>query len=441
MNKEVKSAEVFLWGSKIGILYKPSDSPICKFMYDKNFLDSKIELSPFAMPLSSNVYEFRTLNDETFHGLPGLFADSLPDRFGNAVINKWLAMNGRLPDSLNPIEMLCYVGKRGMGALEYIPAIDIFDDEKSKVDIEDLSKYASQVLNEKSKISFNMKNISAMQLLKLGTSAGGARAKAIIAYNKKTKEIRSGQISAGKGFDYYILKFDGVEGSGDHGLKDGLDYTKIEYAYYNMAIDCKIDMMECELLHVGNKNHFLTKRFDRININDGTNRKVDKVHMQTLGALTHIDYNVPLMCSYEMLAMYSCKLNADLSDIEQIYRRMVFNVLAVNCDDHVKNFSFLMNRNGEWKLSPAYDITFAYKEGNKWLSRHQMSVNNKSENINNDDLIEAGINMDLKKSKCKNIVDEIARITQNWLSYAENANVSEQTAYAINNIIKKASKI
>ncbi len=427
MSNEIKSAEVYLWGSKIGVLYKPADSEICQFEYDKNFLDSKIELSPFAMPLSSNVYEFRTLNDMTFRGLPGLFADSLPDRFGNAVINKWLAMKGRLPNSLNSIEMLCYVGKRGMGALEYVPAIDLYEDEKSKVDIESLSELAAQVLSDKSKISFNMKNISAMQLLKLGTSAGGARAKAIVAYNKKTNEIRSGQINAGKNFGYYILKFDGVEGSGDHGIKDGLDYTKIEYAYYKMAIDCKIDMTESELLKAGNKNHFLTKRFDRVNI-DG---KVDKVHMQTIGALTHIDYNIPLMCSYEMLAMYSRKLNPDLSDIEQIFRRMVFNILAVNCDDHVKNFSFLMNRSGEWKLSPAYDMTFAYKEGNKWLSRHQMSVNGKSENISYDDLLEAGINMDLKKSKCKNIIEEIRNVVSNWLTYAEQANVSEKTAHLV----------
>lgn len=427
MSNDIKSAEVILWGSKIGILYKPADSEICQFEYDKNFLDSKIELSPFAMPLSANVYEFVTLNDMTFRGLPGLFADSLPDRFGNAVINKWLAMKGRLPNSLNPIEMLCYVGKRGMGALEYVPSIDLYEDEKSKVDIESLSELATQVLNDKSKISFNMKNISAMQLLKLGTSAGGARAKAIIAYNKKTKEIRSGQINAGKNYDYYILKFDGVEGSGDHGIKDGLDYTKIEYAYYKMAIDCKIDMSECELLKVGNKSHFLTKRFDRINV-DG---RGDKVHMQTLGALTHIDYNIPLMCSYEMLSLYSRRLNPDLSEIEQIYRRMVFNVLAVNCDDHVKNFSFLMNRNGEWKLSPAYDMTFAYKEGNRWLSRHQMSVNGKSENISYDDLLEAGINMDLKKSKCKSIIEEIKNVVANWLTYAEAANVSEQTAQLV----------
>ena len=427
MSKEIKSAEVFLWGSKVGVLYKPADSNICQFEYDKNFLDSKIELSPFAMPLSSNVYEFRTLNDMTFRGLPGLFADSLPDRFGNAVINKWLAMKGRLPNSLNAIEMLCYVGKRGMGALEYIPAMDLYEDEKSNVDIESLSELAAKVLNDKSKISFNMKNISAMQFLKLGTSAGGARAKAVVAYNKKTNQIRSGQINAGENFDYYILKFDGVEGSGDHGVKDGLDYTKIEYAYYEMAIDCKIDMTESELLKIGNRNHFLTKRFDRINI-DGI---VDKVHMQTFGALTHIDYDIPLMCSYEMLAMYSRKLNPDLSDVEQIFRRMVFNVIAVNCDDHVKNFSFLMNRSGEWKLSPAYDMTFAYKKGNKWLARHQMSVNGKSENITYDDLMASGINMDLKKSKCKNIIEETNTVVSNWLKYAEKANVSEKTAHLV----------
>lgn len=435
MNAEIKNAEVYLWGTRIGVVHKTSDNDTYSFQYDDDFSHSGIELSPFVMPLSNNVYSFPVINNTSFNGLPGLLADSLPDKFGNAVINTWLAKNGRLPSSLNAIERLCYIGKRGFGALEYVPTIEI-DDNKiidENVDIAGLTMIVSKILSDKEKIKINVDELQLSKLLKLGTSAGGARAKAIIAINEKTGEIKSGEIDAGTDFSYWIMKFDGISGNGDHEIKDNGDYTKIEYSYYLMAKDCNIDMNECRLLENDGLKHFITKRFDRY-IENG---KMQKVHMQTLGALTHIDYNIPNLCSYEMLFSYAKRLNNDEKDMLQLFRRMVFNVLAVNCDDHVKNFSFLMNRSGEWRLSPAYDITFAYKEGNKWISRHQMTVNGKSENITADDMIEVGQNIGLKISKCKNIIDEEKKVISNWLEYAKTSYVSEERANIIYSVIMK----
>ena len=435
MNAEIKNAEVYLWGTRIGVVHKTSDNDTYSFQYDDDFSHSGIELSPFVMPLSNNVYSFPMINNTSFNGLPGLLADSLPDKFGNAVINTWLAKNGRLPSSLNAIERLCYIGKRGFGALEYVPTIEI-DDNKiidENVDIVGLTMLASKILSDKEKIKINIDELQLSKLLKLGTSAGGARAKAIIAINEKTGEIKSGEIDAGTDFSYWIIKFDGISGNGDHEVKDNSDYTKIEYSYYLMAKDCGICMNECRLLEDNGLKHFIIKRFDRY-IENG---KMQKVHMQTLGALTHIDYNIPNLCSYEMLFLYAKRLNNDEKDMLQLFRRMVFNVLAVNCDDHVKNFSFLMNRSGEWRLSPAYDITFAYKEGNKWISRHQMTVNGKSENITADDMIAVGQNIGLKISKCKNIIEEEKKVISNWLEYAKISSVSEERANIINSIIMK----
>ena len=433
MSAEIKSAEINLWGTRIGVVHKTSDDDTYNFQYDNEFSHSGIEVSPFVMPLSNNVYSFPLLNNTSFNGLPGLLADSLPDKFGNAVINTWLAKNGRLPSSLNAIERLCYIGKRGFGALEYVPTIEI-DDKKTideDVDIYGLTVLASKILSDKEKIKIDIDELQLSKLLKLGTSAGGARAKAIIAINGKNGEIKSGEMDAGEDFSYWIMKFDGIVGNGDHGIKDSSDYTKIEYAYYLMARDCNIDMNECRLLDNNGLKHFITKRFDRYT----EKGKMQKVHMQTLGALTHLDYNIPNLCSYEMLFSYAKRLNNDENDMIELFRRMVFNVLSVNCDDHVKNFSFLMNKSGNWRLSPAYDITFAYKEGNKWISKHQMTINGKSKNITSDDMIAVGRSIGLKISKCKRIIEEEKEIISHWIEYANSTNVSEEKANIIYKVI------
>ena len=428
------TAEVYLWGTRIGIAYLPEDSEYVSFEYDKHFLKSGIEVSPLYMPLSKRVYSFPNLPIEAFHGVPGLLADSLPDKFGNAVINQWLAGQGRTPDSFHVIERLCYTGKRGMGALEYVPSSGPADTGKESVNIEEMVRFASDVLKSREDIHIALKeNIAAKQLLKLGTSAGGARAKAIIAWNEETGDVRSGQIDAGDGYGYWLIKFDGVESNGDHGLNDEPEYTLIEYAYYRMAADAGIHMNECRILQENGRHHFMTKRFDR---EENSNRKM---HMQTLGALAHIDYNTPGLCSYEQAASYARQIGLEYQDLEQLYRRMVFNVLAANQDDHVKNISFLMDRRGKWSLSPAYDMTFAYNSNNRWLSAHQMTVNHKNKAITEEDLITSGKAMDIKEAKCRKIIHDIKEVTERWDSYAEAAGIREKTMCMVKQVIKEMS--
>jgi serine/threonine-protein kinase HipA len=424
----INTVEVYLWGTRIGFMHQGDRDIAVSFEYDRNFLKSQIELSPFMMPLSDRVYSFPELaRVDAFRGIPGLFADSLPDKFGNAVINKWLSRQGRSPESFTAIERLCYTGKRGMGALEYIPATGP-EFINSEVDVTEMTELASEVLSGRERAVLSDRDVSVMQLLEIGSSAGGARAKAIIAWNEKTGEVRSGQVDAGKGFDYWLIKFDGVSGNGDHNLSDKKQYSLIEYAYYLMALDLGIDMTECRIYEKDGLHHFMTKRFDRVH--------GDKVHMQTLAALGHFDYNTPNLCSYELYSDYARRLGIGKSGIEQIFRRMVFAVIGGNCDDHVKNFSFLMNRNGEWKLSPAYDITFAYNPGNRWISEHQMSINGKTSKISEEDLIASGKTMGLTADFCHKVISETEKVVSRWLVYAERCGISEERAEEIHEGIR-----
>lgn len=424
----INTVEVYLWGTRIGFMHQGDRDIAVSFEYDRNFLKSQIELSPFMMPLSDRVYSFPELaRVDAFRGIPGLFADSLPDKFGNAVINKWLSRQGRSPESFTAIERLCYTGKRGMGALEYIPATGP-EFINSEVDVTEMTELASEVLSGRERAVLSDRDVSVMQLLEIGSSAGGARAKAIIAWNEKTGEVRSGQVDAGKGFDYWLIKFDGVSGNGDHNLSDKKQYSLIEYAYYLMALDLGIDMTECRIYEKDGLHHFMTKRFDRVH--------GDKVHMQTLAALGHFDYNTPNLCSYELYSDYARRLGIGKSGIEQIFRRMVFAVIGGNCDDHVKNFSFLMNRNGEWKLSPAYDITFAYNPGNRWISEHQMSINGKTSKISEEDLIASGKTMGLTADFCHKVISETEKVVSRWLVYAERCGISEERAEEIHKGIR-----
>ncbi|MBU1082671.1 MAG: type II toxin-antitoxin system HipA family toxin [Spirochaetes bacterium] len=424
------TATVKLWGTTVGYFHLDEGKKYVSFEYDKDFVRMGIELSPIMMPLSHRLYEFPELVTPAFKGVPGLIADSLPDKFGNAVIDQWLALEGRTPESFNVVERLCYTGKRGMGALEYMPSINAFGNSDDKISIARLVEFASAVLEEKESFLLSAQSdVDYKQLLKLGTSAGGARAKAVIAYNVNTGDIRSGQIDLGDGYDYWLIKFDGVTKNGDHNLEDVPEYTLIEYAYYKMALKAGIEMSACKLLEEGYRKHFMTKRFDRVN--------GKKLHMQSLGAIAHIDYNVPGLYSYEMAALTAKRLGLPNSDIEQFYRRMVFNVLAVNQDDHVKNISFLMDRNGVWSLSPAYDITFASDSGNRWLQAHQMTINGKKSNISMDDMITSGQNMDLKTYKCKKIIEEVNDAVKEWQTIAHSVGIREKTIHLIQKEIEK----
>ena len=415
------TAEVYLWGTRIGVVAQDSVSDIPRFSYDEKFLRSNIEVSPLVMPLSKRIYAFPELNGKTFYGLPGLLADSLPDKYGTKLIEKYLAQQNRNLESFTSVERLCYVGNRAMGALEYVPAKGYTNAPDESIQLEELVQLASDILSERDSVHIQQNDETMQQIIKIGTSAGGARAKAIVAWNEKTKDIRSGQIDAGSGYGYWLIKFDGVENNKDKGEEaDGPAYTRIEYAYYLMARDAGIVMNECRLYEEAGKYHFMTKRFDR----EGDTGK--KIHMQTLGALAHYDYNMPGAHSYEQVAEIIYRLGMGQKDIEQLFRRMVFNIIARNQDDHVKNISFLMNQKGAWSLSPAYDITYAYEPANYWLSKHQMSINGKLENIGFDDIFECGSRMNISKRRIINTVEEVQKVIGKWSSYAEQAKLKEE---------------
>ena len=423
------AAEIFLWGTKIGTVWKTEDDICAKFFYDDDFVKSSIELSPFRMPLSSETYIFPELSRlDSFHGMPGLLADSLPDRFGNAVINEWLQRHGRNPESFSAIERLCYTGKRGMGALEYVPATGPVsgDDE---IDVNEMADFASQILSGKEKQKVKDWDLSLARMMEIGSSAGGARAKAVIAWNEKTGEVKSGQIDAGEGFSHWLIKFDGVDGNGDRGIADKKQHTLVEYAYYLMALDAGINMQECQILKKDGRSHFMTLRYDR----EGNN----KIHVQTLAALGHFDYNQPRCCSYEEYAGFAAKLNPSLQATKELYRRAVFNILAMNCDDHVKNFSFMMNKRGEWKMAPAYDITFAFKPNHIWLGSHQMTLNGKDSDFESNDLIAFGKRIGLSERYCREALGEISNVVNHWMDFAEKCGINEKRAKDINGMLLK----
>ena len=424
------TAEVFLWGTRIGIIHQDPSAAYAAFEYDRDFADSGIELSPIRMPLGRNVYEFPYLTGTPFYGMPGLVADSLPDRFGNAVIEQWLMSMGRSLSDFTAIDRLCYTGKRGMGALEYVPAITDINDIDEKINVSSMVNFASDVLSGKESIRLNASdNLTYSQLVQAGTSAGGARAKALIAWNEDTNEIRSGQLQLGPGYDYWLMKFDNVLKNGDHGIEDKPEYTLIEYAYYLMAENAGIIMSPCRIYSSEGCHHFMTKRFDR--------EAGKKLHMQSLGALTHISYQEAGLCGYEQAASYMKELGLFHKEIDQFYRRMVFNCLAVNQDDHVKNVSFIMDKSGTWRLSPAYDITFSYNPDNKWLRAHQMTVNGKTTDFDLSDLLKAGKKMGIKERRCKDIISEVGVSIDNFTSIAEKTGIKEKTVEYIRSIITK----
>ena len=417
-------AGVYLWGTRIGTVAQESRSHAAVFTYEREFLRSGIEVSPLMMPLSERNYSFPGLRPESFRGLPGMLSDSLPDRYGTRLLERAFAERGREAESILAVERLCYTGSRGMGALEYRPEDSLVTTVNESLDLDVLVRAASEVLSEREQLRASSSDIR--QLISVGTSAGGARAKAVIAWNRETGDVRSGQIASRPGYEHWIVKFDGVTGNRDHGDKDdGTEFTRIEYAYHLMAVAAGIDMSECLLLRQAGKYHFMTKRFDRIGDSG------EKLHMQTLGALAHYDFNDPGTNSYEQAAQVLYRLGMGKKEAEQLYRRMVFNVLARNQDDHVKNISFLMNRRGQWSLAPAYDVTFALDPDNYWLRRHQMSVNGKLDNLTAEDLLASAGSMNLSAVRAKRILGEVADALAGWSRFAEEASVTESVMNAI----------
>jgi serine/threonine-protein kinase HipA len=421
----VTSAFITLWGQRVGAVSWNSETRVGAFQYEKEFLASGLDLSPLLMPLDNGdvIYVFQeNRNLPTFKGLPGLLADILPDKYGNALINTWLLRNGRSTNSLNPVELLCFIGKRGMGALEFSPEEPKASSGSTKIEMNELVQIAEQILMGKKDFETDLSHEeekALLDILKIGSSAGGARAKALIAYNEKTGEVRSGQTNALNGFEHWMIKFDGVTDT-QFGASHG--YGRVEMAYYLMALDAGIHMMESRILEENGRAHFMTKRFDRVG-------GKEKIHIQTFCAINHFDFNEVLLYSYEELFETMRMLNLSYPEAQEMYRRMVFNVMARNCDDHTKNFSFMMNQRGEWSLSPAYDVCHAYRPDSQWVSQHALSINGKRKNITRNDLLAVGKLMNIKRAN--ELIDEVKKSCAKWKFFADTVLVEPRLRDAI----------
>lgn len=421
----VDYAFIKIWGEQVGVVRWDETEGLASFQYDTKFLTNAWELSPLKMPLASanRIYSFTELapnrlgEPDSFGGLPGLLADSLPDKYGNQLIDVWLAQRGRPRGSMNPVEKLCFIGSRGMGALEFEPAQLKAAKQSFSIEVESLVSMSKEMLSKREDFSSNIKadeQKAMLDIFKIGTSAGGARPKAVIAYNKKTAEVKSGQAKAPKGFEHWLIKLDGVS---DTQFGDSQGWGRVEMAYYLMAKDCGIEMMESQLLEENERAHFMTKRFDR----EGPETKH---HVQTLCAMQHFDYNNIYGYSYEQLFQSMRMLKLTYPEAEQMFRRMVFNVLAVNYDDHTKNFGFILKKGEQWKLAPAYDVCYSYDPKNSWVNQQTLSINGKHKNISKEDLMMIGKANKIKKAQ--RIIEEIQSVIADWKGYANKVNVSTE---------------
>jgi serine/threonine-protein kinase HipA len=415
-------AEVKIWGELAGAVSWNEKTGLASFEYDSDFKKLYWDLAPFKMPVSSSkkVITFPELRKDknaefdTFKGLPGLLADVLPDKYGNQLINMWLAQQGRPQDSMNPVEMLCFTGTRGMGALEFEPATFFENKRTFSIEMDSLVDIAQKILSGREAFTTNLhkdEERAVLEILKIGTSAGGARPKAVIAYNEKTGEVKSGQTKAPNGFEHWLIKLDGVS---DVQLGVSRGYGRVEMAYYNMALACGIEMMPSRLLEENGRAHFMTRRFDREGVDI-------KHHIQTFCALKHFDYNLITSFSYEQLFQTMRELKLSYADAEQMYRRMVLNVIARNCDDHTKNFSFRLKKGAKWELAPAYDVCHAYKPDHRWVSQHALSINGKRTAITKEDLLIIG--KSIKNKKAASIIGEISDTVSQWKKFADDVNV------------------
>lgn len=418
-------ADIYLWGQHAGTVAWDENYQAASFEFTPEFASGQWDISPLMMPVRQRqIYQFPSLNKDTFVGLPGLLADALPDAFGKALLDKWLVSVGRT--FANPVERLCYQGKRSMGALEFVPAQDNYLEQGTKLEIDSLVEVAREVLDEKKKLDVNVNEDTKeaiANIVRVGTSAGGQRAKAVIAYNENTGEVRSGQIDVPDGFSHWLLKLDGVTNAE---LGDPKHYGKIEYVYYLMARVAGINMTECRLLEENGRAHFMTRRFDRLSGNE-------KVHMQTLCGIAHYDYKMLHAYSYEQAFQVMRQLRLPYSQAEEMFRRMVFNVIARNQDDHTKNISFLMDKNGRWSLSPAYDMSWSYNPKGVWTSRHQMSVNGKWDDITRADLLALAKNVNIKQADA--IIDEVKEGVSKWRTFATQYSIPSEMVKGIDSTL------
>ena len=410
---------------EVGAVSFDTATGIGQFEYHKKFIRQGLELAPLTMPLSDQIYSFPAIDPAAFKGLPGMVADSLPDDFGNAVLNSWVARQGKSPADITPLERLRYTGKRGMGALTFAPAIQQKGLNASQhIAIQSLVDIAQNILNDRANFEVSIKQDSQentdamMALMSVGMSAGGARPKAVLAFNDDFTDVRSGQVDVPLGFSHYLLKFDGVneKNTQQETFGDPQGYGTMEYSYYQMATACGIDMMPCHLLNEGRRRHFITQRFDRIGN--------ERVHIQTLNALTHTSYKRPGEFSYEALFATARQLGLTPAEAKQLFRRMAFNIIARNHDDHSKNFAFCMDKNGQWRLSPAYDIAYSYAQGNKWIDIHWMALNNKRDNFDRKDFYAlTEVSPIFTRKFIDEVIEETTNSVSNWRTIASNNEV------------------
>ncbi|WP_158961182.1 type II toxin-antitoxin system HipA family toxin [Myroides fluvii] len=422
----VTTAFVSVYGQRVGAVAWDPERAMALFEYDPKFNLEQLPIAPIKMPVKNKIYSFPEFRDnETFKGMPGLLADALPDRYGKELINAWLARQGRPDNSLNPVELLCFIGKRGMGALEFEPVLTK-EVPSYEVELTELIETTKALLAKKENIVLTTKQKMEdvmMDILKMGTSAGGARPKAIIAYNEKTGQIKSGQTLVDEGFEHWLIKFDEVS---DVQFGTSTGYGRIEMAYYKMATDFGIEMMESRLIEENKRVHFMTKRFDRLEGNQ-------KIHSQTLCALQHYDFANITSYSYEQVFQTMRQLRLSYVEAEQMFKRMVFNVLARNCDDHTKNFSFLMTKEGKWKLAPAYDICFAYRPDSTWVSQHNLSINGKRKNITREDFLRVAEQNSIRNPN--EVINSCLAVTSQWRTYASAYQVEQEKMTAIEQIL------
>lgn len=403
----VTTADVYIWAQKVGTVLWNESRVCANFEYTPEFIRSGLEVSPIMMPLAKKIYSFQDRDSvNTFLGLPGMLAEALPDAFGRALLDNWLAAQGR--QDANPVERLCFQGQRSMGALEFVPSMERVLSIEQAIEVESLVQAAHEALSNKEAFITNLSNANEalMDIIRVGTSAGGQRAKAVIAYNDATGEVRSGQTTAPEGFDYWLIKLDGVT---NKELGDPEHWGEVEYIHSLIAKAAGINMTECRLYRENGRAHFMTKRFDRLN--------GEKIHMQTLCGLAHYDFNMLHAYSYEQAFAVMRQLRLTYPEAEEFYRRMVFNVVARNQDDHTKNISFLMDKKGVWRLSPAYDMSWAYNPTGGWTSMHQMSINNKWDHITREDLLRVAYEMNIKRAPA--IIDKVIEAVSQWQKLAK----------------------
>ena len=419
--------QVKLWDKLVGAVAWDKRRNTGVFEFTEAFVQHGLDTAPLTMPLADlqrgqRIFSFPELSVKTFEGLPGMLADALPDAFGNAVLRAWLRTQNRTAESLTPLEKLSYMGKRAMGALEFEPTQTVVQAQEH-IEVGRLVEMTNKVLNEKEGLNLDLSQEEEQvmgQLIQIGASAGGQRAKAIIGYNPTSKQVKSGQIALDSGFNYYLLKFDGVS---DTSLGDPKGYGRSEMAYYKMALDCGIDMMPCALFEENGRAHFMTQRFDRL-------AGGEKLHMQTLCGMSHFDYNQPGIYDYEDAFEEMRALNLGYNEMEALYRRMLFNIIARNQDDHTKNISFLMDQSGKWKLSPAYDLTWSYNPQGSWTNVHQMSVAGKRDGFLKSELLEVGKRQAVKQPE--RILEQIVEVVSNWQQYS--------TAYEVPQLLSNRIK-